>query len=172
MMDNLLWQTTHTDIASSAADEALALQLQQQFDNEDADGQLARMLQGEFDGVTHATEDNVGVPNDQLAMAKDDALYAYEAQLDESEQLALELQQLEYDNDEILDSKQDPNMQKLAATWKDKAWRFVESILSAHDEINSQLAEVESRELANIEKALEQMREGTYGVCENCDKKK
>ncbi len=36
----------------------------------------------------------------------------------------------------------------------------------AQDEINSQLAEVESRELAQIEKALERMRNGTYGVCE------
>ena len=42
---------------------------------------------------------------------------------------------------------------------------------SAQDEINSQLAEVESRELASIEKALEQMREGSYGVCEHCSKK-
>jgi len=41
---------------------------------------------------------------------------------------------------------------------------------SAQDEINSQLAEVESRELASIEKALEQMREGSYGVCEHCSK--
>jgi DnaK suppressor protein len=40
---------------------------------------------------------------------------------------------------------------------------------SAQDEISSQLAEVESRELANIENALEQMRNGNYGVCEGCD---
>lgn len=40
----------------------------------------------------------------------------------------------------------------------------------AQDEISSQLAEVESRELANIENALEQMREGRYGICEQCDK--
>lgn len=40
---------------------------------------------------------------------------------------------------------------------------------SAHDEISSQLAEVESRELANIENALEQMREGRYGMCETCE---
>lgn len=39
---------------------------------------------------------------------------------------------------------------------------------SAQDEISSQLAEVESRELASIENALEQMREGQYGVCEGC----
>jgi DnaK suppressor protein len=37
---------------------------------------------------------------------------------------------------------------------------------SAHDEISSQLAEVESRELALIDNALERMRAGTYGICE------
>ncbi|MFM7411657.1 MAG: TraR/DksA family transcriptional regulator [Planctomycetota bacterium] len=39
---------------------------------------------------------------------------------------------------------------------------------SAQDEISSQLAEVESRELANIENALERMKAGTYGQCEVC----
>jgi DnaK suppressor protein len=39
---------------------------------------------------------------------------------------------------------------------------------SAQDEISSQLAEVESRELANIETALERMRDGSYGICEGC----
>jgi len=39
---------------------------------------------------------------------------------------------------------------------------------SAQDEISSQLAEVESRELARIENALERMRAGHYGVCEGC----
>lgn len=38
----------------------------------------------------------------------------------------------------------------------------------AQDEINSQLAEVESRELSQIEKALERMQSGQYGVCEVC----
>lgn len=42
---------------------------------------------------------------------------------------------------------------------------------AAHDEINSQLAEVESRELANIERALARIREGGYGVCEGCGEK-
>jgi DnaK suppressor protein len=37
---------------------------------------------------------------------------------------------------------------------------------TAHDEISSQLAEMESRELAQIENALERMRNGTYGICE------
>ena len=39
---------------------------------------------------------------------------------------------------------------------------------SAQDEISSQLAEVESRELASIENALERMRTGQYGLCETC----
>ena len=39
---------------------------------------------------------------------------------------------------------------------------------SAQDEISSQLAQVESRELASIENALERMKEGTYGQCEVC----
>jgi len=37
---------------------------------------------------------------------------------------------------------------------------------AAQDELSSQLAEVESRELAQIENALERMRDGTYGICE------
>src|ERR1700682_3827877 len=39
---------------------------------------------------------------------------------------------------------------------------------SAQHEINSQLAEVESKELAYIENALELMRAVQYGVCESC----
>ncbi len=39
---------------------------------------------------------------------------------------------------------------------------------SVQDEISSQLAEVESRELNRIENALEKMRQGEYGLCENC----
>jgi DnaK suppressor protein len=42
---------------------------------------------------------------------------------------------------------------------------------AAQDEINSQLAEVESRELASIEKALGRMREGEYGKCEACSER-
>ena len=40
---------------------------------------------------------------------------------------------------------------------------------SPQDELNSQLAEVESRELSNVEAALEKMREGSYGRCEGCN---
>jgi DnaK suppressor protein len=46
-----------------------------------------------------------------------------------------------------------------------------EALDAAQDEISSQLAEVESRELAQIESALDRIREGTYGVCEICEVK-
>lgn len=46
-----------------------------------------------------------------------------------------------------------------------------EALDAAQDEISSKLAEVESRELANIEVALERMRAGGYGQCEICDGK-
>ena len=39
---------------------------------------------------------------------------------------------------------------------------------SAQDEISSQLAEVESRELSSIENALMRMKQGQYGACEGC----
>lgn len=39
---------------------------------------------------------------------------------------------------------------------------------AVQDELRSQLAEVESRELAEVENALARMREGNYGVCERC----
>jgi DnaK suppressor protein len=38
------------------------------------------------------------------------------------------------------------------------------------DELDSQLATVESRELAAIDAALERLREGRYGNCEGCGK--
>lgn len=42
---------------------------------------------------------------------------------------------------------------------------------STQDEISSQLAEVESRELGRIENALARIRAGAYGDCEICVKK-
>ena len=39
---------------------------------------------------------------------------------------------------------------------------------TVQDEISSQLAEVESRELALTENALDRMRNGQYGLCEMC----
>jgi DnaK suppressor protein len=41
---------------------------------------------------------------------------------------------------------------------------------SAHEEVTSQMAEVESRELGQIEEALSRMAEGKYGDCDECEK--
>jgi DnaK suppressor protein len=41
---------------------------------------------------------------------------------------------------------------------------------TAQDEISSQLVEVESRELSQIEDALNRLRDGHYGECEHCNK--
>ena len=42
---------------------------------------------------------------------------------------------------------------------------------SGSEEVFSQLAELESRELSQIERALGRLRQGTYGICESCQKK-
>ncbi len=39
---------------------------------------------------------------------------------------------------------------------------------SVQDELSSKLAELESRELLRVEKALQKIDEGQYGVCEGC----
>jgi DnaK suppressor protein len=39
------------------------------------------------------------------------------------------------------------------------------------EEIATQLAELEARELSQIERALARMKQGTYGVCEHCQGK-
>src|SRR5579885_2704507 len=36
------------------------------------------------------------------------------------------------------------------------------------DEMASQLAELDARELAQIDRALAQLKSGTYGICEGC----
>lgn len=42
---------------------------------------------------------------------------------------------------------------------------------SAGDEMASHLAELDSRELGQIERALGRLKQGTYGVCESCAQK-
>jgi DnaK suppressor protein len=42
---------------------------------------------------------------------------------------------------------------------------------SAGEEVTSQLAQLESRELAQIERALGRIKQGTYGTCEGCLRK-
>jgi DnaK suppressor protein len=40
---------------------------------------------------------------------------------------------------------------------------------SSGEELASQLAEIESRELQQIERAVRRLKQGTYGSCEACD---
>jgi DnaK suppressor protein len=42
---------------------------------------------------------------------------------------------------------------------------------SSGDEMASHLAELDSRELGQIERALLRLKQGTYGVCESCSQK-
>ena len=42
---------------------------------------------------------------------------------------------------------------------------------SGSDEMASQLAELDSRELSQIERALARLKQGTYGLCEACQAK-
>jgi DnaK suppressor protein len=42
---------------------------------------------------------------------------------------------------------------------------------SGNEEIASQLAELEARELNQIERALARIKQGTYGLCEHCHAK-
>ena len=42
---------------------------------------------------------------------------------------------------------------------------------SAGEEVTSQLAVLESRELSQIERAIRRLKQGTYGACEHCQKK-
>jgi DnaK suppressor protein len=44
------------------------------------------------------------------------------------------------------------------------------AIASQEAELQSQMAEVESRELAQIDRALEKIRAGQYGRCETCER--
>ena len=44
-----------------------------------------------------------------------------------------------------------------------------EAVDDEFNNVNSQLAEAESRELAQVEEALERIRQGRYGICEGCE---
>ena len=44
------------------------------------------------------------------------------------------------------------------------------AVETSRDEISSQLAEVESREIGQIDEALERMKDGSYGKCDGCNK--
>ena len=42
---------------------------------------------------------------------------------------------------------------------------------SGNEEVTSQLADLESRQLYQIERSLMRLKQGTYGLCEGCGKK-
>src|SRR5438128_2747037 len=42
---------------------------------------------------------------------------------------------------------------------------------SGSEEVSSQLAELESRELHQVERSLARLKQGTYGICEGCGRK-
>jgi DnaK suppressor protein len=42
---------------------------------------------------------------------------------------------------------------------------------SGSEEVTSHLAELEARELNQVERALARLKQGTYGVCEGCQKR-
>jgi DnaK suppressor protein len=44
------------------------------------------------------------------------------------------------------------------------------AVVSEQAELRSQLAQVESRELVQIDRALDKLRKGQYGRCETCDR--
>lgn len=46
-----------------------------------------------------------------------------------------------------------------------------QALNAGSDEVAFHLAELESRELAQIEKALAKLKQGSYGLCEGCQKK-
>lgn len=42
---------------------------------------------------------------------------------------------------------------------------------SGSEDVTSQLAELEAREMLQVERAIQRLKQGTYGVCEGCGKK-
>src|SRR5262245_19247397 len=58
---------------------------------------------------------------------------------------------------------------------RQQSWKSGDSADMAFDtgseEVSSQLAQLESRELTQIERALQRLKQGTYGQCEMCQKR-
>jgi DnaK suppressor protein len=68
----------------------------------------------------------------------------------------------------LSDDLHDLRNAKNAATTGDAADAAFES---GSDEMASQLAELDSREITQIERALTRLKQGTYGLCESCQGK-
>jgi DnaK suppressor protein len=77
-----------------------------------------------------------------------------------------------------LEARRDDLLKRLGGEIKDlvqQSWKSGDSADMAFDagseEVSSQLAEQVSRELMQIERALERLRQGTYGMCEVCQRR-
>jgi DnaK suppressor protein len=77
-----------------------------------------------------------------------------------------------------LNQRRDELLRRLGGELKDLLHKSTDSGDSADqafdacgEEVSSQLAQLESRELLQIERSLARLKQGIYGVCENCQKK-
>jgi len=75
-------------------------------------------------------------------------------------------------------SRRDELLRRIGGEIKDlvhQSWKSGDSADMAFDsgseEVSSQLAQLDSRELAQTERALERLKQGTYGLCEVCHKR-
>jgi DnaK suppressor protein len=78
----------------------------------------------------------------------------------------------------LLVDRRDELVRRLGGKLKDlvhQSWKSGDSADMAFDsgseEVSSQLAQLESRELSQIERALARLQQGTYGLCELCQKR-
>src|ERR1043165_2556010 len=75
-------------------------------------------------------------------------------------------------------ARRDELLRRLGGEIKDlltQNWKSGDSAEMAFDtgseEVSSQLAQLESREVAQIERALERLKQGIYGDCEVCQRR-
>ena len=73
--------------------------------------------------------------------------------------------------DEILEKRQD-DLDSLRNFHDDPTGDAADvAFESGSEEMASQLAELDSRELSQIERAIHRLKQGTYGLCESCNQK-
>lgn len=77
-----------------------------------------------------------------------------------------------------LTERRDELIRRLGGEWKDllhgsngSGDSVDQAFESSGEEVTSQLAQLESRELMQIERSLLRLKQGTYGLCEICQKK-
>jgi|TARA_B100001939_G_scaffold231711_1_gene199589 DnaK suppressor protein len=104
---------------------------------------------------------NVGLPSDNLAEGRNDTMARKEA--------LSSLRAILIRRRDALRSALNGDLTLLKELRSESPGDVIDAAVdTAQDEISSQLAEVEARELGSIENALERMNAGTYGSCEVC----